>query len=318
VRELHGVIVVDKPEAMTSAAVVAEARAALRPLGVKKAGHTGTLDPLATGVLPLVFGEATKLATYLLADEKAYEAELVLGVETNTLDAHGVVTARDDDAARRVTEADLRAALARFTGAIEQIPPMYSAIQREGRRLHELAREGIDVDRAPRTVTVHKLDLIAFDAATARARIAVDCSKGTYVRTLVADLGRAVGCGAHLGALRRTRAGRFTIADAVPFGDLVRREPSALARLMRPALTLGLPSVAVDDLHHRKIFEGHVPPEVADALAKVPECAMIQLLNGDGDLLALATFETGKPVLTRVFTYGLTLDSRSRKVPPQT
>jgi tRNA pseudouridine55 synthase len=321
-RELHGILVVDKPAAMTSAAVVAEVRRALRPLGVKKAGHTGTLDPLATGVLPLCFGEATKLATYLLVDEKAYEAELVLGVETDTLDAYGREVARDDAGAALVTEAMLRAALGRFTGAIEQVPPMYSAIQQDGRRLHELAREGVDVDRAARAVTIHRLELLGFDPVARRARIEVDCSKGTYVRTLVADLGRAVGCGAHLGALRRTRSGRFTLADAAPYNDVLRRDPAALARIVSPARTLGLPEVVVAPAHHRKIFEGHVPPEVAADLAaaraKSPESEMIQLVNEVGDLVAIVAMGGDRPTYARVFTYGLTLDTRSSKVPPST
>ncbi len=320
--ELHGILVVDKPAKMTSAEVVARARHALRKLGGKKAGHTGTLDPLATGVLPLVFGEATKLATYLLADEKAYEAELVLGVETDTLDADGAITARAEDAAARVTEDDLRAALARFTGVIEQVPPMYSAIKHEGRPLHALAREGTEVDRAARTVTIHRLDLLAMTPPEApgapRARVAVDCSKGTYVRTLVADLGAALGGGAHLGALRRTGAGRFTLAGAVAFADLAARPDEALAHLIRPADALGLPSITIADDHHRAIFDGRIPAAVAADPALQPantgESRMIQLVTAAGDLAALLIVDATGPTLIRVFTYGLTPDARSRKV----
>jgi tRNA pseudouridine55 synthase len=305
---LHGVLVIDKPAALTSAAVVARVRRALAAQGVQKAGHTGTLDPLATGVLPLVLGEATKLAAHLLSDEKGYQAEAILGVETDTLDADGAVTARDPDAAARVTADALRAALARFTGAIEQVPPMYSALKRDGRPLHELAREGQHVDRAPRAVTVHRLDLLAYEPP--RVTLAIECSKGTYVRTLVADLGRALGAGAHLAALRRTRAGAFTLADAIPLDAVLADPRAAVARVIPPPRALGLPAITVEPAHLPFLATGRVP----DDLAAPPAGDLVQLLTPDGDLLAIAACSGGRLELARVFTYGLTAGDRSRKV----
>jgi tRNA pseudouridine55 synthase len=293
----HGVLVVDKPAGLTSAAVVAQVR---RAFGGRKAkvGHTGTLDPLATGVLPLVLGDATKLAAHLLADEKAYDAELELGVETDTLDADGQVTAR---AAVDVSREALDHALARACGTVMQVPPMYSALKHQGRPLHALAREGAEIDRAPREVTVTSIDLVEY--APPRARLAIVCSKGTYVRVLVADLGQALGCGAHLTALRRTRSGRFTLADCAPLADVL-RDP-ARAHVIRPEAALGLPSVAIAAEDLRTVVDGRIP----DGL-NLPE-SLTQLVTPSGDLLALV--ERGRFV--RVFTYGLTTDSRSRKVP---
>jgi len=299
----HGILVVDKPPKLTSAAVVALVRRALGGRRAGKVGHTGTLDPLATGVLPLVLGEATKLATMLIADEKSYEAELELGVETDTLDADGAITARAPDAAARVTEDALRAALAALTGEVDQVPPMYSAVKHQGRALYELAREGAEIERAPRRVTVHRLELLRFDRERARATIAIDCTKGTYVRVLVADLGRALGCGAHLTALRRTRSGRFTIAEAMPLDDVL-RDPGR-APLIAPHTVLGVPSFGVEPEDIRKATEGHVPRQL-----NLPE-SLAQLVTPAGDLLAITL---GGRII-RVFTYGLTTDPRSRKVP---
>jgi tRNA pseudouridine55 synthase len=297
----HGVLVVDKPREMTSAGVVALVRRRLGGRRAGKVGHTGTLDPLATGVLPLVLGDATKLASHLLADDKAYEAELELGACTDTHDATGAITARAPEAAARVTEADFTAALARACGVITQVPPMYSALKHHGRPLHELAREGTEIDRAPREVTIHSLSLIGW--APPRARIAIDCTKGTYVRVLVHDLGRALGCGAHLTALRRTRSGRFTLADAMPLADLL-RDPAS-ARLVAPQDALALPSFTVAEADLRLVVDGRFP-----AGLNLPE-SLVQLVTPRGDLLALV--EAGRFI--RVFTYGLTKNPQSRKVP---
>src|SRR5262245_10137393 len=187
---VHGVLVLDKPGQMSSAAAVDKVK---RALGADRAGHGGTLDPLATGVLPICLGAATKLAQFLLADDKAYEATGVLGIATDTLDADGrVVAERPVD----VDETALRDAIARFRGERDQVPPMFSALKQGGVRLYERARAGEEVDRAPRRVRIDQLELLAFEPP--RFRIAVGCSKGTYVRSLVADLGTALGCGAHL------------------------------------------------------------------------------------------------------------------------
>ncbi len=215
-----GVAVVDKPAEWTSHDVVAKSRGLL---GTRKVGHSGTLDPDATGVLVLGVGKATRLLRYLTALGKAYEAEIVLGVETATLDAAGEVTATHDmtgvtlDQARAVAAASL-------TGPILQVPPMVSALKVDGRRLHELAREGVEVEREARPVTVHRFSLSATDDPLV-LRAEVECSSGTYVRSLAADLGRLLGGGAHLRALRRTAVGGFGLDQAVALEALT---PEAL------------------------------------------------------------------------------------------
>ncbi|KAB2921992.1 MAG: tRNA pseudouridine(55) synthase TruB, partial [Dechloromonas sp.] len=198
-QRVDGVLLLDKPLGLTSNDALQKAR---RLFSAAKGGHTGTLDPAATGLLPLCFGEATKFSADLLDADKTYEAVVQLGVTTDSGDAEGQVVAT---APVTVGEAEVRQALPRFTGAIEQIPPMHSALKRNGRPLYELARKGIEVERAPRAVTIHGLELLDF--AGDRLTLRVRCSKGTYIRVLAADLGQALGCGAHLVGLRRTAVG---------------------------------------------------------------------------------------------------------------
>lgn len=206
-----GLVVVDKPAGWTSHDVVAKSRGLL---GTRKVGHAGTLDPDATGVLLLGVGRATKLLRFLSPLGKAYVGEVALGTETSTLDAAGEVTATHDMA--HVTLANVRTAAAAFVGPIEQIPPMVSAVKIDGRRLHELARQGIEVERPPRPVTVHSLDVgPGPPGEDGIFTLAVSCSSGTYIRTLAADIGTALGGGAHLRSLRRTSVGPFTLDDAV-------------------------------------------------------------------------------------------------------
>lgn len=211
---VDGIAVVDKEAGWTSHDVVARAR---KHLGQKKVGHAGTLDPDATGVLVLGLGSATRLLRFLSDLDKDYEGEIVLGTETSTLDSSGEVTATHDMAG--VTLDDARAAAAGLTGDILQVPPMVSALKVDGRRLHSLAREGIEVEREARPVTVGRFDVHATDDPSV-LRAEVTCSSGTYVRTLAADLGAALGGGAHLRHLRRTRVGRFTLDDARPLEEM--------------------------------------------------------------------------------------------------
>jgi tRNA pseudouridine55 synthase len=207
---IDGLVVVDKPAGWTSHDVVARCR---RIFGQRRAGHAGTLDPAATGVLLVGLGRATRLLRFLGELPKSYEAEVVLGTETSTLDDSGEVVALHDMGG--VGIADVRAAAAGLVGEIEQIPPMVSAVKVGGRRLHELARRGIEVDRQPRRVRVEALDVE--ETADPRVfRISVRCSSGTYVRVLAADLGRALGGGAHLRGLRRTAIGPFSVEHARP------------------------------------------------------------------------------------------------------
>lgn len=205
----HGVVVIDKPAGWTSHDVVAKSRGVL---GTRKVGHSGTLDPDATGVLVLGVGHATRLLRFLTELPKRYEGEIVLGVETSTLDAAGEVTATHDMSA--VTDAAVRDAAAALTGDLLQVPPMVSAIKIDGKRLHQLAREGKEVERPPRPVHVSRFDIDPVAATPLVYACSVECSSGTYIRSLAADLGTALGGGAHLRALRRTAVGGFELDQA--------------------------------------------------------------------------------------------------------
>lgn len=234
-RPLDGVLVLDKPAGPTSNRVLQQAKALYR---AAKAGHTGSLDPLATGVLPLCFGHATKVSQYLLDADKAYEADLVFGIRTASGDADGEVLEERDASA--LSEAQVRAALDAFRGPIKQVPSMFSAIKRDGQPLYKLARQGKEVEREARAVTVHELDLLSFEpGGRARCRLRIRCSKGTYVRSIAEDLGAALGCGGHVVALRRTAAGPYTLVDAVSLDALAALRDSgglaALDALLQPA-----------------------------------------------------------------------------------
>jgi tRNA pseudouridine55 synthase len=287
---LHGVLVVDKPGGMTSAHVVARVR---RALGEKSIGHTGTLDPMATGVLPLVIGEGTKIAQFLLADDKQYEGELELGVVTDTLDVEGQVLARRDPAG--IDEGAVRAAMGRLTGELSQVPPAYSALKQDGVRAHERARAGLAVELAPRPVRVDRFALSDF--AAPRARFVVDCSKGTYVRSLVRDLGEALGCGATLTALRRTRAGRFDLAQAISLEQV--GDPASRARVIPPAAALDhLPAWHLSATEAARVAQGQrlpLPPDSSPGqlfrmLAPGGALAALGQVGPDGRLLYLRVF----------------------------
>lgn len=262
-QRVDGVLLLDKPSGMSSNDALQKAR---RLFSAAKAGHTGTLDPLATGLLPLCFGEATKFSADLLDADKTYEATLCFGVRTNTGDAEGEVLAT---APVRHGEADLVAVLARFRGTIDQVPPMYSALKRDGRPLYELARQGVEVERAPRRVTIHELELIAAGEATAMLR--VRCSKGTYVRTLAEDIGAALGCGAHLTALRRTVVGDLTLAGAVTLEQIAAQEEGARAALLQPvdSLLQSLPAVELDASSAARFRHGNPVPGSGEGLHRV-------------------------------------------------
>jgi tRNA pseudouridine55 synthase len=218
---LHGFLVIDKPPGWTSFDVVARAR---RLLGVRKIGHAGTLDPAATGVLPLAVGHATRVLEYLTAADKTYLADVTFGVETDSHDRDGVVTAVDD--ASGLTREQVEQALSGFRGPIMQVPPMHAAIKVGGQRLYELARRGEEIERAPRPVVINELNLEAWEPPV--ATLLVDCSKGTYIRALARDLGATTGVGAHLSRLVRTRTGPFTLDEAITLEDLASADlPSA-------------------------------------------------------------------------------------------
>ncbi|MDR0717567.1 MAG: tRNA pseudouridine(55) synthase TruB [Azoarcus sp.] len=249
-RAIDGVLLLDKPSGMTSNAALQSAR---RLLGARKAGHGGTLDPLASGLLPLTFGEATKFTQMLLDADKVYEAGVRLGIETDSGDAEGKVLATRPVA---VDEAGLRQTLARFTGEIEQIPPMYSALKRDGKPLYEYARAGIEIERAPRRVTISELSLLAFEGE--RFVIRVACGKGAYIRALAMDIGAALGCGAHLDALRRTRAGAFDLTASVTLEKLETVPAAQRDALLAPVDTLAaaFPRLDLDAAAARQILQG--------------------------------------------------------------
>jgi len=203
---MNGIMILNKPKGMTSFSAV---NAIHKLIGVK-AGHAGTLDPMAEGVLVVLLGKFTKKAKEFESSIKEYEAEITFGIETDSLDSTGKVTSRKEV---NITRPQLEEAMVHFTGEIEQIPPMVSAIHYKGKRLYELARQGIEVERAPRKITIHKLELKSFDKD--RASFVVSCSKGTYIRTLCADIGSSLGCGAHMSKLTRIKSGDFSIDNAL-------------------------------------------------------------------------------------------------------
>ncbi|HEV7835091.1 MAG TPA: tRNA pseudouridine(55) synthase TruB [Caballeronia sp.] len=262
-RVLDGVLLLDKPLGLSSNDALIRAK---KIYLAKKAGHTGTLDPLATGLLPLCFGEATKFSQDLLEADKTYEATMRLGVRTTTGDAEGEALQTRD-----VTcdEAVIHAAMAHFRGEIAQVPPMYSALKRDGKPLYEYARAGQTVEREARNVTIHALDLIA--CALPDVTFRVTCSKGTYVRTLAEDIGEKLGCGAHLVALRRTGVGVLTLEHAVTLDTLAEAAPAERDSWLQPvdALLSTFPAVHLDADAARRFAQGQrlKLSDIADAPA---------------------------------------------------
>ncbi len=241
---VDGLVVVDKEAGWTSHDVVSRCR---RIFGQRRVGHAGTLDPDATGVLLVGLGRVTRILRFLTSLPKAYTAEVVLGTATSTLDASGTVTGRWD--MRDVTLGDAQAAAAGLTGDILQVPPMVSAVKVGGRRLHVLARQGIEVERPPRPVTVHRFD-VAPGPEPGVLRIEVECSSGTYVRALAADLGTALGGGAHLRDLRRTRVGSFTVEDARPLAALSPATVLTPAQALRDLDQVVVPAPVIAAVRH--------------------------------------------------------------------
>ena len=213
---MNGIVIIDKPAGWTSQDVVSKLRGVLH---TKRIGHGGTLDPMATGVLPVFVGRGTRAVEFFEHAEKTYEAELRFGITTDTEDITGEVL---EEKQVNITREALETTLDSFRGEIQQIPPMYSALKINGQKLCDLARKGREVERKPRTITIYALDLLEFDGNTAKLR--VRCSKGTYIRTLCKDIGEKLGCGGCMASLRRVTAGAYTLSDAVPLGELVEAE----------------------------------------------------------------------------------------------
>lgn len=246
-----GILLLDKLPGITSNAALGRAK---RIIGIKKAGHAGTLDPMASGLLVLCFGQATKVAGFLLDADKSYEADVRLGVTTSSEDSEGEVIERRPVPA--LDEEQIGSILDRFRGPIDQVPPMHSALKHKGQRLYDLARRGEVVERPPRSVVIHALELVSYDGET--LRLQVRCSKGTYIRSLARDIGEVIGCGAHLAGLRRTTSAPFGIQDAVELEvleSLTRDQAHAL--LIPPDRALEhLPAVELEDQQARRITQG--------------------------------------------------------------
>ncbi len=285
--ECQGVLLLDKPPGYSSSRALARAR---RFLGASKAGHTGTLDPFATGLLPLVFGEATKFSRFLLDSRKAYEATLALGVETTTGDPEGEVVARRDPSPflHRLDEV-----LAAFVGTHDQMPPMHSAVRIQGRRLYEYARAGEEIARETRRVQIEYIRRISLGEGA--LRIAVACSKGTYIRALATDIGQALGCGASLVGLRRTEVGPFRLEDAIAL-QAVEADPRAARTRLLPidVLVAGLPRVEPPAEQAARFAQGQpIPfPDVPGAVelgvfAPGGRFLGVGLAHGDGRIAPL-------------------------------
>ena len=250
-REIDGVVLLDKPMGITSHTAV---RAVRRLFAAAKAGHTGTLDPLATGLLPVCLGEATKFSHYLLEADKTYLASIRLGLTTSTGDLEGAEIERKPV---DVSSSQAESALSRFVGAIQQVPPMYSAIKHEGQRLYVLARAGQVVARAPREVFIRRIALVALTGE--ELAVSVTCSKGTYVRVLAEDIGRELGCGGCLSALRREAVGGFSLDQgALDLGQLELLKPSERDAVLLPAdaLVASLPALDLDAVEAQRLMQG--------------------------------------------------------------
>lgn len=253
---VSGVLLIDKPQGMTSQQVVSKVKYLLKSdvHDSKKAGHTGTLDPMATGLLPICLGEATKFSHYQLDAVKSYQAIIKLGEQTDTGDAEGEIIATIP--VPNVTQAMLQSVTEQFLGEIMQVPPMYSALKKDGKKLYELAREGIEVERAARPLTIYELSLTLL--SDQQLQLNVTCSKGTYVRVLAEDIAKALGTLGHLTALRRIQTGDFEIANAIPLADFAALDIAARfdKLLAVDACIHSLPSLLLDDSQSKRIRQG--------------------------------------------------------------
>ncbi len=292
---MDGVLNIDKPAGPTSHDVVDEIR---RLFGQKRVGHAGTLDPMATGVLVLCLGKATRVVEHLMGGRKQYRAGIVLGRSTDTQDATGATVSESD--ASGITRDAFERGASGFVGRIEQLPPMVSAVKHEGRRLYKVAREGKTVERKPRPVDVYSIELLAFEPGyCARGEMLIECGSGTYIRTLCADIGSTLGCGAHMSTLRRTRVGRFGVDDAVTIEQLA--EAKTEDRLAECVIDISdalddIPAVSVDADATTRVLHG---ASVAIPCSLGPSELDVRILAPNGELIALGQIESadGEPIL---------------------
>jgi len=281
---MDGILNVLKPPGMTSHDVVSFVR---KCTGIRKIGHTGTLDPGAAGVLPICIGKATKIAELLSSHDKMYRAEIKLGVTTETQDSYGkVLSQKPVD----LTEDDIQKAVHGFIGEIQQIPPMYSAIKVNGQKLYELARKGVEVQRNPRTVTIYSVDIIHIDFMNHTVLIDVHCSKGTYVRTLCADIGEKLGCGAHMSFLLRTKSGNFTLDKSITVEEIeMYSKEKRLEEFITPIdnIFLQYPKITVNPVLEKKIRNGNeIDIRYLGIFEKGTE--MYRVYNENGEFLCLS------------------------------
>ncbi len=283
---LGGIVNINKPAGITSHTVVSKVR---RILGIKRVGHTGTLDPDAEGVLPVCIGKATKLSDYVMGKEKTYRAVIHLGVTTDTQDMSGEILSETPP---NVSEEDFEKVVSSFIGEIKQIPPMYSAIKVDGKKLYELARQGIEVERKERMVTIYSVDIEDFDGET--ATINVHCSKGTYIRTLCHDIGQKLGCGASMGKLVRTKNGRFEITESVTLEEFEKNPEKYIV----PAdeILSEYPEFVLDEEQERKVLNGMtIPAELDDGFYR--------LYSNNGKFLCLSEMVDKKYLKMQISFY---------------
>jgi len=311
-RALDGILILDKPAGMTSNRALQIVK---RLYSAAKAGHTGSLDPLATGVLPLCLGEATKFSQYLIDAHKGYRSTFVFGVRTNTSDADGEVIAEADASA--LIEAMVAAALANFRGDIKQIPSMFSAIKKDGQPLYKLARAGVEVEREARAVTVFELELEAFrPGPRAEVDVRILCSKGTYVRSIAEDLGQLLGVGAHVSVLRRIKAGPFVEADTISLTTLEGlKDAEAIAQLdslLKPA------SIAVETLPKVTLGEAagfYLRQGQPVLVSKAPTSGFVQLFLSAGDFIGVGEIlDDGRVAPRRLVNQPAVVDLKSTSV----
>ena len=275
---MNGIVIVDKPQGWTSQDVTARLR---RVFNTRRIGHGGTLDPMATGVLPVFVGRGTRAVEFFEHAEKTYEAELRLGLLTDTEDTSGAVLEQREV---HISETEFSAVLQRFRGKIMQVPPMYSALKVNGQKLCDLARKGREVERQPREIEIFELECLAFDGLTARLR--VRCSKGTYIRTLCKDIGLALGCGGCMAALRRVTAGAYTIEEAVPLQELLETaEPETYLRAVDTMFTQ-YPAVTLSQKQEARVRNGN-------AFSSPLEPGTYRTYAQSGEFLALSKAEDG-------------------------
>lgn len=290
---MDGILVIDKPLGATSHDMVSFTR---RLFGIKKVGHTGTLDPMATGVLPVCIGKATKAADMLTASDKGYTAQLVLGMTTDTLDAEGEILTEQPVS---VTREEIENAIMSFVGEIEQIPPMFSAIKQGGKKLYELAREGITVERKSRRVQIFKIEIHEIDMENHTATFSVYCSKGTYIRTLCEDIGIKLGCGGYMNALRRIKSANFALSDCFKKEELL---------AMKENGTLDTAVIPIDRVFEK--YEKVLLDEFLAAKAKngirirkkgLKNGELYRIYGKDGEFLCISRYENGELILEKAF-----------------